>query len=90
MVGGGARSAAYRHALADLCDLPVVVADADQAVAAGACVQAAAVLEQVAPHEIARRWGLGQSQPVERTAGVSADAVEATRAAYAARRDRDA
>src|SRR3954469_22373270 len=30
MIGGGARSSAYRRVLADLCDLPIVVADGDQ------------------------------------------------------------
>ncbi|HEY4333173.1 MAG TPA: xylulokinase [Ilumatobacteraceae bacterium] len=92
MVGGGARSAAYRQALADLCDLPVVVADADEAVAAGACVQAAAVLQQVHPEEIAAAWGLGgdHATPVDRSAAWSADAVAAVRGAYAALADRSA
>ena len=40
LVGGGARSAAYRQVVAELCDLPVTLADADEAVATGACVQA--------------------------------------------------
>ena len=39
----GSRSAAYRQVVADLCELPVSLADADEAVATGACVQAAAV-----------------------------------------------
>ena len=90
MVGGGARSAAYRQILADLCDLPVVVADAEQAVATGACVQAAAVLEQVDPFEIMARWGLGRATPVEPSSGVSIEAARAVRDTYATLRDRTA
>lgn len=87
LVGGGAKSAAYRQVLADLCDLPVVVADAEQAVATGACVQAAAVLEQLPPDAIASRWGLGGGRPVERSASASDDAAASVRDAYAALRD---
>jgi xylulokinase len=64
LVGGGARSAAYRHVVAELCDLPVLVADADEAVATGACVQAAAVALDQSHAEIAERWGLGGGSPV--------------------------
>jgi xylulokinase len=59
LVGGGARSAAFRHVVSDLCDLPVSLADADEAVAAGACVQAAAIALGLAHREVAERWGLG-------------------------------
>jgi xylulokinase len=62
LVGGGARSAAYRQVFAELCDVPVSVADADEAVAAGACVQAAAIAASVSHDEIARRWGLGATE----------------------------
>jgi xylulokinase len=82
MVGGGTRSVAYRQTLADLCDLDVWFADADEAVAAGACVQAAAVSQQVDPVAIAARWGLGTRQRVERTALVSDDLVSNVRASY--------
>jgi xylulokinase len=44
VVGGGARSAAYRQVLADLTDRPVRTLDTPEATARGACVQAAAVL----------------------------------------------
>jgi xylulokinase len=87
MIGGGARSAAYRQTLADVCDLPVVLADADQAVAVGACVQAAATLEQVDASVIAARWGLGVTTPVERSADATDDAGAAIRARYGALRD---
>lgn len=88
LVGGGARSLVYRQTMADLCDLPVFVADSDEAVAAGACVQAAAVLEGVDPSVIASRWMLGERQLVSRSGSASADAAEGVRAAYSALRDR--
>lgn len=90
MAGGGAHSAAYRQVLADLCDLPVVVSVATYAVATGACVQAAAVLEQKDPAEVAARWGLGDTTVIERSASASTEAAEAVRGAYAALRDRTA
>ena len=79
LTGGGARSEAVRQVFAQLCDLPVSVADADEAVATGACVQAAAVVAGVDHAEIARRWGLGRTLPVAVPAGVRAD----VRGAYA-------
>jgi len=87
MIGGGARSSAYRRVLADLCDIPLVVADADQAVATGAAVQAAAVLEQVDPSVISERWCLGGGTRVD-PSKVTSDARAAVRAAYASVRDR--
>ncbi|HWL43069.1 MAG TPA: xylulokinase [Ilumatobacter sp.] len=74
LVGGGARSAAYRQRLADLAAVPVVVADTDEAVATGAAVQAAMVLG-----EPTSAWNLGTGTTVSpRTDGA------ATRARYAA------
>lgn len=90
MIGGGARSAAYRQILADLADLPVCVADSDQAVATGACVQAAAVLEQCEPSVVAERWGLGGGTELARSDGHVADLAEAVRLAFAELRDRTA
>jgi len=87
MIGGGARSAAYRQTLADLCDLPVVVADADQAVAVGACLQAAATVEHVDTAVIAARWGLGETTPVERSVPSGDAAGAQVRARYGALRD---
>ncbi len=60
LVGGGSRSAAYREVFASLCELPVATADADEAVATGACVQAAAVALGHTHAEVAQRWGLGE------------------------------
>ena len=65
LVGGLARSAAFRRVLAGLVDLPIVVSDAEQAVATGAAVQAAATLEQVDAATIQQRWGLGVGAPID-------------------------
>jgi xylulokinase len=83
LAGGGARSAAVRAVFAGLCDRPVSVTTADEAVAAGACVQAAATLTGEPHASIAERWGLGRSEPVE--PDVSTDPVM-VRARYAALR----
>jgi xylulokinase len=69
LVGGGARSAAYRQIVAELCDLPVTLADADEAVATGACVQAAAVALGIAHTEVADRWKLGVGTPLPAATG---------------------
>jgi xylulokinase len=83
LVGGGARSTAYRRVLADLVGREVVVPMADEHVAAGACVQAAAVLTAAEPADVAERWGLRAGHVVEPR---DADRV-AVRAAYAALRE---
>ena len=66
VLGGGSRSSAYRQILADLAGRRVTTVGADEHVAAGACVQAAAVLAQKDPHEIAQAWGLGRPAGVVR------------------------
>ena len=76
LVGGGARSAAYRRTLADLAGRPVLVPDAAEHVAAGACVQAAATLLDVSPQEVATAWGLGAGTMVEPQA-IDRDAIRA-------------
>jgi xylulokinase len=86
LVGGGARSAAYRQVLADLAGRPVTVPHEDEVVATGACVQAAAVLHRRAPAGVAAAWGLGAGTLVEPSAGAAAAAE--VRAAYGAVRDR--
>jgi xylulokinase len=68
-VGGGARGAAYRQVVSELCDLPVMLAEADEAVATGACVQAAAVALGVAHAEVADRWKLGVGTPLPAAGG---------------------
>jgi len=82
LAGGGARSDAYRHVLADLAQRPVVVPATEEHVALGACVQAAAVVAQAAPVDVARAWSLGTGTTVEPDARVDAAAV---RGAYRAR-----
>ena len=64
LTGGGARSRAARQVLAELCELPVTFAEADEAVAAGACVQAAAVADGRDHAEVIERWGFGGREPV--------------------------
>lgn len=59
LIGGGARSAAFRRRCADLTGHEVVVPDADETVAAGAAVQAAVVHTGTGFAEVADRWALG-------------------------------
>ncbi|TKA08900.1 xylulokinase [Actinacidiphila oryziradicis] len=54
--GGGARSAAYTQLLADLTGREVLVADAPEASARGACVQAAAIASDRPVREVLRAW----------------------------------
>jgi xylulokinase len=84
LTGGASRSSAVRRVFASLCDLPVAVSDAEESVAAGACVQAAAVLTGRDPLEVADGWGLGGAHAVE---PVDVD-HEDVRARYAATRAR--
>lgn len=72
LVGGGARSAAFRRVVSDLCDLPVSLADADEAVATGACVQAAAVALDVTHRDVVERWNLGVGTPLAKSTGDTA------------------
>jgi xylulokinase len=74
LTGGGARSLGYQQVLADLSRRPVEVPRGEQ-VAAGACVQAAAVLAQQPPEEVAAAWGLGAARLVEPDLEVDAEAV---------------
>ena len=53
---------AYRQVLADLTGRAVVVPRADEQVAAGACVQAAAVLTGADPTDVADAWELGRGR----------------------------
>ena len=83
LVGGGARSAAYRQILADLSGRPVIAPAGAEHVATGACVQAAAVLGGCTPEDVVDAWGLGggavtEPSPVDR---------QAVRERYAALRD---
>jgi len=84
LVGGGARSPAYQRVLADLIGRPVLVPEASEHVAIGACIQAAAVLRDRMPEEVAAEWQSGAGHTVEPDLSVDSAAV---RAAYAAARD---
>jgi xylulokinase len=81
LVGGGARSRAYRQVLADLSGRPVLVPADTEQVAAGACVQAAAVATGAEPADLADCWRLGAGETTEPGAGAAAAAD--VRAAYA-------
>jgi xylulokinase len=85
LVGGGARSRAYRQVVADLAGREVLVPHGDEQVAAGACVQAAAALSGTEPADVADAWNLGAGETVE--PGPGATAAADVRAAYAALRD---
>ena len=84
LVGGGARSAAYRQRLAELAARPVLVPDADETVATGAALQAAVVyyggISGGSFTQVAAAWGLGRGTAVHPRDDVDASAI---RAAYA-------
>ena len=65
LVGGGARSRAYRQRAADLLAAPVVVPFTDETVAAGAAVQAGVVAGVGSYDELVGRWRLGAGQTIE-------------------------
>jgi xylulokinase len=75
IVGGGARSAAYRRIVTDLAARPSTIPRGDELVATGACVQAAAVLHRRSPVEVASAWSLGTGEVVEPDRSVDAEAV---------------
>ena len=81
LIGGGARSATYRQRCADLHRSPIVVPDADETVATGAALQAAAIVSDAGPSAIATAWGLGAGETIEPVA-TDTEAGE-VRAAYA-------
>ena len=83
LVGGGARSAAYRQLLADLARRPVRISAADELVALGACVQAASVLHGRHATEVRDAWSLGADVVVEPRAN-SSELAAAVRARHAA------
>ncbi|HUF98841.1 MAG TPA: xylulokinase [Ilumatobacter sp.] len=64
LVGGGARSVAYRQRLADLSGQPVVVPHTDETVATGAAVQAAVVANEEPFADVVGRWKLGAGDTV--------------------------
>jgi xylulokinase len=91
LVGGGARSSAYRRVLADLSGRPVVTTNDTEVVAAGACVQAAAVAGGIDPSDVARDWraagSLGSCVTTE--PALDPEIAAEIRARYSRRRDRE-
>jgi xylulokinase len=85
LVGGAARSAAYRKVLADLAQRTVTVPDATELVARGAAVQSASRLHGTSAEEIASAWNLGSGTSVDPSIG--SDAAGRVRGAYASVRD---
>jgi xylulokinase len=85
LVGGGARSRAFRQVLADLSGRAVLVPHDQEQVATGACVQAAAMASGAEPADVADNWSLDAGELVE--PGPAAGAAADVRAAYAAVRD---
>jgi xylulokinase len=81
LLGGGARSAAYRRTVADLAGVAVTLPATDEPVATGAAVQAAAVHAGRSAHDVAVAWGLRDGRIVE--PGPDAAQSAAVRAAFA-------
>jgi xylulokinase len=79
LVGGGARSAAYRRVMADLSGRELIVPTDDETVATGAAVQAAVVAGHGGFAEVATRWGLGHGMVIEPDPSQSGAAAEARR-----------
>ena len=87
ILGGGAKSSAYRQTVADLARRSVVVPTSEEHVATGAAVQAAAVARGLGPESlstIAESWGLGAG--IEVSPMATGDQADAVRARYAATR----
>ncbi len=87
LVGGGARSAAYRQVLADVAGHPVITTGLDEVVATGACVQAAATLLRTDPVAVHDAWDVATrvTDP-----GPAAAAAGEIRERYAVERERSA
>jgi xylulokinase len=92
LIGGGARSGAYRQIVADLAQRPVLVPEADEFVAVGAALQAAVVWRtasdpaaSVSFADVAQQWQLGAGYEV--VPGIGPAEAANVRAAYATVRD---
>ena len=75
LIGGGARSVAYRQRCADLWQRPILVPDADETVATGAAVQAAVAAGLGTLDELQTAWGLGSGTTIEPNTDVDASAI---------------
>lgn len=80
LIGGAARSAAYRRVVADLTGRMVVAPTDEELVAAGAAVQAAAVYLESDFTQVSEAWSLGRGHVVQPEEGVDRTAI---RCAYA-------
>ena len=65
LVGGGARSTAYRQRCADLSGKSIIVPRTDETVATGAAVQAAAIASGDPIGAVTERWKLGAGETIE-------------------------
>lgn len=77
LMGGGARSAAYRQAVADLTGRVVIVPVGDELVARGAALQAAVALEGSSFDDLATAWGPGPAVTVEPDPSTDGAAIRA-------------
>ncbi len=57
LIGGGARSAAYRAALGEMAQAEIMTGPVEEMVALGACVQAAATFTRADPDDVRAAWG---------------------------------
>ena len=80
LIGGGARSSAYRQRCADLRQSPIVVPASDEVVATGAALQAASITTAGPAADLAAAWDLGAGETIEPRLGSDGPEV---RAAYA-------
>ncbi len=86
LIGGGARGGVWRRTVARLSGRRVLVPDAEELVALGAAVQAAACLGGESPDEVARRWGKSAGAELEPGADSGDETLERIRAAREATR----
>ncbi|MGH9080192.1 MAG: xylulokinase [Acidimicrobiales bacterium] len=80
LLGGGARSSAYRQILATLADWPVTVPYNNEIVAAGAAVQAAVLATGSDPTEVTEAWDLREGETT--APGASSTASEEVRTRF--------
>jgi xylulokinase len=66
LIGGGARGEAWREAVSRMSGRAIEIPDAQELVALGGAVQAAAVLAGEEPAEVAARWNLRAGTVIER------------------------
>jgi xylulokinase len=78
LIGGGARSLAYRRVVADLTGRAVCVPAEEELVAAGAAVQATAVFTGLDFATVADAWGLGHGVLIEPDERVDRIAITAS------------